>query len=380
MTLLRALSIIAVITTFQSCADPPHVETPVLIEREVINSGMDSFLRNMENEEHFSGIALVMRKGKVIHARGYGMANSEKENSVTTEFHIASITKQFTATAILILVENGIVNLEESINTYLPEEYRTPMWDNVTLHHLLSHTSGITDYAVTREYYNVVKGFCLGNTVDGMIKEAMEKDLEFIPGSKFSYSNIGYTLLGCIIENQTKTPYNDYLKSNIFDPMGMTDSKIHVIGHVPSIDEAEGYRWSDELSLHVPDDVVSLPVTEPDGGLVTTLTDFIKWVGIYLGKKQNVISEKSLEMMTKPYSIIDENGIGGAERSYGYGLIVQDSYLSHGGYIVGFRSDFVVDTQKDLIIVIFTNNTANDPQRISTGLLQLLINTGSKKN
>jgi len=84
------------------------------------------------------------------------------------------------------LVEKGIVSLEESINNYLPKEYISPMWDSVTLHHLLSHTSGITNYEITRDYYEVVNGFCLGNTVDGLVKEAMGKDLEFKPNFCFA--------------------------------------------------------------------------------------------------------------------------------------------------------------------------------------------------
>ena len=99
----------------------------------------------------------------------------------------------------------------------------------------------------------------------------MKKDLEFAPGSKYAYANLGYTLLGVIIENQTKSSYADYIKKHILDPMGMTSSEIHAVGHVPARDEAEGLRWNDKLRTHVPDDVVTLPATERDGGLITTL-------------------------------------------------------------------------------------------------------------
>ena len=372
MQLLKALSIIAVVLLFLSCKGTKHVAKPVLIEREVIDSRIETFLEKMESEEHFTGVVLVLEKEEVIHAKGYGMANSDRKNSVTTAFHIASITKQFTAVAILQLVERGIVSLEGLINEYLPKEYRSPKWDSVTLHHLLSHTSGITNYAVTRDYYMVVKGFCLGNTVDGMVKEAMVKDLEFKPGSKFSYSDINYTLLGFVVENQTQTPYNEYLKDNILDPMGMSDSKIHVIGHVPTIEEAEGYRWSKEQSAHVPDDIISLPVTEPDGGLVTTLTDFTKWVGIYMGRKQTILDQSSISRMTSPIIWVDFKGPRGKPQSYGYGLLVEDELVHHSGYIVGFRSDFIVDRQKEILIAVLSNNTTNNPIRISTGLLKIL--------
>jgi CubicO group peptidase (beta-lactamase class C family) len=372
MQLLRTFSIFSFFLLFISFSGPKHDVNPKLIEREVIVSRCETFLKKMENEEHFTGVALVMIQDEVVHAKGYGMANSERENSVTTAFHIASITKQFTAAAILQLVEKGIVSLEESINNYLPKEYISPKWDSVTLHHLLSHTSGITNYEITRDYYEVVKGFCLGNTVDGMVKEAMGKDLEFKPGYQFSYSDINYTLLGFVIENQTHTPYDEYLKANILDPMGMRASKIHVIGHVPATEEAEGYRWSKEQSVHVPDDIVSLPVTEPDGGLVTTLTDFVNWVGIYLGKDQTILSQNSVAMMTSPLIGANIEGPRGKPQSYGYGLLMEDDLINHSGYIVGFRSDFILDRKKEILIVVFSNNTTNDPIHISNGLLKIL--------
>jgi len=355
-----------------ACGGQKQEARPVLIEREVIDSRIDAFLKDMEREEHFTGVALVMKKEEIIHAKGYGKAKNETENRVTTAFHVASITKQFTAAATLQLVDRGILELEESINEYLPEEYRSSKWDNVILHDLLCHTSGITNYAVTRDYYEVVKGFCQGNTVDGMVKEAMGKELEFDPGSKFSYSDINYTLLGIIIESQTQMPYNEYMRVNVFEPIGMKDSRIHVIGHVPEADEAEGYRWSAEQSVHVLDDIVSLPVTEADGGLFTTLTDFAQWVGLYMDRKQTILNKNSISKMTSPLISVDFTGPRGNPQSYGYGLLLEDELVHHSGYIVGFRSDFILDRQKEILIAVFSNNTTNDPIRISTGLLKIV--------
>jgi CubicO group peptidase (beta-lactamase class C family) len=96
----------------------------------------------MVEEEHFFGVALVMKGGEIVHAKGYGKATDEKDNTVSTAFHVASITKQFTAAAALQRVEKGIVDLDTSVNAYLPERYRSPRWDSVTIHHLLSHSNG----------------------------------------------------------------------------------------------------------------------------------------------------------------------------------------------------------------------------------------------
>jgi CubicO group peptidase (beta-lactamase class C family) len=345
--------------------------------QEVVDPQSEKYLQQMVQEERFSGVALVMKAGTLIHAKGYGSATDEMDNTVDTAFHVASVTKQFTAVAILQLVESGTVNLDTSVNEYLPQQYRSPKWESVNIHHLLSHSSGIPDYALTRDYYEVVDGFCLGDTVDGMVKEAMTKDLEFEPGSEFAYSNIGFTLLGLVIENQTSTPFNEYLKANVLEPMGMASSRIHVIGHVPTANEAAGYRWNEEIGAHSPDKVVTLPVTAPDGGLVTTLSDFIKWADIYMGGRQEILTKQSLATMTTPVIPMpstdsDFEDPRGVPQSYGYGLYIGESFISHTGYIVGFRSHFIVDREKQVLIAVFSNNTTNDPKRISTGLLETL--------
>ena len=385
---LNSTLIICLVLLFAACSGPeeedaagtPTQEVPLI--RELVDSRFDEYLQDMMTDEHFTGVALVMKSGILIHAKGYGNATGKKENTVATVFHVASVTKQFTAAAVLQLVEKGMVDLDVSVNEYLPRKYQSSKWETVSIHHLLSHSSGITDYALTRDYYDVVDGFCLGDTVDGMIKEAMTKELEFEPGSRYSYSNIGFTLLGFVVENQSSTPYHEYLATNIFEPMGMTSSKVHIIGHVPDAEEAKGYRWNEEIGAHAPDEVVTLPVTAPDGGLVTTLSDFAKWSDIYMGSESEVLNAESLAAMTTPAVPIhgtdsDFEDARGVPQSYGYGLFIGDQLVSHEGYIVGYRSHFIVDREKRMLIVVFSNNTTNDPKRISTGILSILDSSSS---
>lgn len=332
----------------------------------------EKFLRQMVAEEHFSDVALVMQGKRVLHAQGYGPANEKEGNLIATVFHIASITKQFTAAAILQLVELEKLNLDHSINDYLPKKYQSSHWDAVTCRHLLSHSSGIEDYAVVRDYYDVVDGFCLGETVDGMIREAMGKPLRFDPGSKFEYSNIGYTLLGEIIEAQTGTTYQEYLKGKIFRPIGMHNTRVHIPGHVPAKGEAAGFRWDENLRKHVKDDVVSLPVTAPDGGMTTTLEDFIKWIRIYTDRESAILKKASVSQIMEKQIKTKFKDANGGEVGYGFGLFVGKDLLSHPGYIVGFRSHFILDTKKGITVVVFTNNTANNPRRIARGLLKIV--------
>lgn len=380
---LNSPLIICSVLLFAACSGPEGDEAhgtstrEVPLIREVVDSRFDEYLQDMMTDEHFTGVALAMKSGILIHAKGYGNATGKKENTVATVFHVASVTKQFTAVAVLQLVEKGMVDLDVSVNEYLPRKYQSSKWKTVSIHHLLSHSSGITDYALTRDYYDVVDGFCLGDTVDGMVKEAMTKELEFDPGSRYSYSNIGFTLLGFVVENQSSIPYHEYMATNILEPMGMTSSKIHIIGHVPDAEEAQGYRWNEEIGVHALDEVVTLPVTAPDGGLVTTLSDFVKWADIYMGSESEVLNEESLATMTTPAVPVhgtdpDFEDARGVPQSYGYGLFIGDDLISHPGYIVGYRSHFIVDREKQLLIVVFSNNTTNDPKRISTGLLSIL--------
>jgi CubicO group peptidase (beta-lactamase class C family) len=386
MNYINAIGIFLLIALVSSCKNNEkevlNKNSSEKIEaiEEVTNPRIEGFINKMIDEEHFKGVVLAAVNNDVIHAQGYGMANDTVKNNFNTKFHVASITKQFTAAAIMQLVEQNKINLEESINNFLPDQYRSNKWDIVTVHHLLSHTSGIEDYAVVRDYYDVEKGFCLGNTVDGMIKEAMSKELDFQPGSQFSYSNIGFTLLGKIIENTTGEPYRNYLKDHVLEPMGMHSSFIHTTNYTASEDEAIGYRWDDELNKHVLDDIVSLPVTEPDGNLVTTLNDFLKWTDIYMENDQEILQKESIAKLMTPNISTNKEDENDTSSMYGYGLFISKETISHSGYIVGFRSHFIVKPQENIRVFVFNNNVSNNPKNISEGIYRILTENENSKN
>ncbi|BAO76434.1 serine hydrolase domain-containing protein [Winogradskyella sp. PG-2] len=379
MKYIKALNIIFILLLLFSCKNKENetgnkiITEEINLSKEITHSEIELLINNKIGEEHFTGVVLVAVNDKIIHAKGYGMAQDGIQNSINTKFHVASITKQFTAAAIMQLLEQKKINLKESINEFLPTQYRSDKWHNVTIHNLLTQTSGIEDYGLTRNYYEVEKGFCLGNTVDGMIKEAMVKELKFPSGSKFSYSNIGYTLLGQIIENTSGEPYDSYMKKHIFEPIGMHNSFIHnTSNYTVANDEAMGYRWDDELNKHVPDDIISLPVTEPDGNLVTTLNDFLEWTSIYTNNNQKVIDDIAIKKMTTPYIKNDFSFLKEKGPWYGYGLSLTDGIISHPGYIVGFRSHFIVDTNNGIKVLVFNNNVSNNPKNVSSGIYNMI--------
>ncbi len=340
------------------------------LTEEVRDARIDAIVREMVAKEHFTGGVLVMQHGRVLHARGYGSASAGRANTFDTKFHVGSITKEFTATAILQLAERGTLRLDGPINTYLPAGYRSAKWDAITVQNLLSHTSGIPDYAVTRGYYHVVNGFCPPDTVDGMLKEAMGKDLEFVPGSRYSYTNLGYTLLGVIIETQSHTKYAEYIRRNILEPLRMSSSRIHIVGRAPAMNEAEGLRWSDARREHVPDEEVTLPATAPDGGLITTLGDFARWSRLFTAGKLPILSADSFRQMTTPHVHI---GNGGPLDDMGYGLFVGDRLIGHGGLVVGFSSQFIFDRDTGTLIAAFSNDVEGNPQQVVFALLTLLL-------
>jgi CubicO group peptidase (beta-lactamase class C family) len=344
-------------------------------QSDVVHQPSENFLKEMIETEKFSGVALVIRGDQVVHSRAYGYANKNNANRLDTVFHVGSVTKQFTAAAIMQLVEQGLIDLNASINEYLPERYQSPNWQSVLVRQLLSHTSGIEDYALTRDYYDVTDGWAFGSTADGMIREAMTKALEFTPDTDHEYSNIGYTLLGEIIEEQSGLPFADYIKTNLLDPLNMKNSRIHTADYIPSENEAQGMRWNKEQGRHTKDELVTLPVTPPDGGLVTTLSDYVKWIAVYRDMKHPRLSKASLERMTLPsipagsYNWPEE-GLDG-EASYGFGITLSGNLLMHEGFIVGYRSAYIYDREDDILIVIFTNNTTNNPFKIAAGLFEL---------
>ncbi|QIG79381.1 serine hydrolase domain-containing protein [Stakelama tenebrarum] len=359
-------------TTIPAAVAPATGE---VVDPEAVDPEAEQFLQRMVAEEHLSGVVLIRRHGVVVHKRAYGEAAPGRPNRVDGRFHIASMTKQFTAAAIMRLAEQGKLRLDETINEFLPPRYRSARWSAVTVKHLLSHSSGIPDYAETRDYYDVTDGRAFGATVDGMIREAMQAPLQFEPGSRFRYSNIGYTLLGQIIEQQSGRGYADYIETELLDPMGMRDSAVHDAEYVASPRDAEGMRWDAASGRQVHDDIVSLPVTAPDGGLITTLDDFARWIVVYRDMAHPRLSRGSIVQMSRQSAPNEhyhwpQQGFRG-EAYYGLGLMRSGDLVMHEGYVVGFRSYFIYSRRDDLLIVLFTNTTSNDVFRIASGLFEL---------
>lgn len=327
---------------------------------------IDELLKMYYDYGQLNGSVLVAEKGKVIYKKGFGMANMEWEipNQPDTKFRIGSVTKQFTATLILQLVEEGKIKLDGKITDYLPD-YRKDTGDKVTIHQLLNHTSGIPSYTG-------LPGFFQNDSRDpysvkDFVKKFASGDLEFEPGSKFSYNNSGYFLLGAIIEQVTGKPYAKVLQERIFDPLGMKDSGYDT--QAPLIKKrASGYQKSPDGYENAPYLDMSLPFAA--GSLYSTVEDLYKWDQAFYENK--ILSAESKKLMSTP-------GLS----NYGYGLTISDrpigkttqkiKLIQHGGGINGFNCLFtkLVD-QKSLIVVLDNVSLGRYHNDITNSIINIL--------
>lgn len=327
---------------------------------------IDKLLARYHQYGQFNGSALVGDNGKVIYKKGFGLANMEWNisNEPDTKFRMGSITKQFTATLILQLVEQGKIKLEGKLTDYLPD-YRKETGSKVTIHNLLSHTSGVPSYTSLPGFFaNVSRN---PFTVDDFIKKYASGDLEFEPGTKFVYSNSGYFLLGAIIEKVTGKPYEQVLKDNIFDPLGMKNTGYDHYGTILG-KRATGYTKTPHGYETAPYLDMSIPYAA--GSLYSTVEDLYLWDQALYGEK--ILSAKSKELMFKPNL-----------NNYGYGFVMTKASLGpnkfavpliqHNGGINGFSTTIVrMINDKRLIVLLDNTEQGGHLDQIASGVMSIL--------
>lgn len=315
----------------------------------------------------FNGSALVAENGKVIYKGAFGQANMEWNipNTPDTKFRLGSITKQFTATAVLQLVEQGKIKLDAKLSDYLPE-YRKDTGAKVTIHHLLTHTSGIPSYTGQPGFFeNVSRN---PYKVDDFVKKYASGDLEFDPGSKYAYNNSGYFLLGAIIERVTGKPYEQVLKENIFDPLGMKNTGYdHHNTILPK--RASGYSKTPDGYTNASYLDMSIPYAA--GSLYSTVEDLYLWdQALYTDK---LLSAQSMALMYKPFL-----------QNYAYGWVVRNAsfkqndqpvqVITHGGGINGFNTTIVRFPKEKNLIVMLDNTGGGYLDRLSDSIAKILYN------
>ena len=324
----------------------------------------DKMLSGQFKSSEPGAAALVARKGRILYAKAFGMANMELgvPMQVGSVFKIGSITKQFTAVAILQLVEKGKIHLEDEITKFIPD-YPT-RGTRITIEHLLTHTSGIRNYATIRD--TTGRG-ALDFTPREMVDYFKNEPMRFEPGTKWEYSNSGYVLLGAILEQVTGKSYGDYLEENIFKPVGMSHS--YYAGDKGLVmNRADGYAKNDRGFVHVP----YLSMTQPyaAGSILSTVEDLFRWNRALLSGR--LVGKEMLAKAWSRYKLAD-----GTETNYGYGwrlgFIQESPSLWHGGLINGFITMALYLPTEDVFVAVFSNSQNNSPEDVTARLAALAI-------
>ena len=310
---------------------------------------IDDYIKREMKKRQIPGVALaVIKDGKVVKMKGYGLANVELGVPVTPDsvFNLASLTKQFTAAAIMLLVEDGKIGLDDRISKYLPNA--PDAWSGITVRHLLTHTSGVKKTELPR----CNESWLLEYTTVQMFEHASKLPPNFAPGERWWYSNQGYILLGMIIEKVSGKRYGEFLRERIFQPLGMNATTIHDGWNVIK-NRAAGYtRRNGELSR----DWYSAAHIELSSayGLLSTSRDLVKWDAALSGEK--TLKKASLDVVWIPVKL--NNGF---HHNYGFGWFLDEfrghRVVQHGGS----TGTFILRLPDDKLTVVFLSNLGEAP-------------------
>jgi len=327
---------------------------------------VDEFIQTEMQKQHIPGVALaVIRDGKVIKSKGYGAANVETNTPVTNEtvFKIGSISKPIIAMGIMLLVEEGKISLDDKVGKYLDGTPDT--WKDITVRHLLSHTSGIIREA---------PGFDPGKIQPDadVIKTAYQSPLVFTPGEKYQYCNVGYFSLAEIIRQVSGKPWGEFLTERIFKPFGMNSTRTTTFDEIIP-NRANGYSFSGSKLSNAE---VYLAL-RPSGAFLSTISDLIKL--------ENALAERSFlkaetrKMMWTPFKFND-----GKDSNYGLGWTIDKvngrNRIGHGGSLNGFKSYFARFVDDGITVIVLTNLAQVDPSELSKGVAAQYIPALAKTN
>lgn len=309
------------------------------------------------------GLALaVLQEGHLILAKGYGLANLEHSVPATehTVFKLASITKIFTATAVMMLVEHGKVGLDDPIKRYLP--YLPASWSAITLRHLLSHTSGLKGYEMF-----IPDDWQPDDPYERIVRSVSELPLVFQPGEAWGYCNSNYVVLGVLIEQVSGLPYRDFVRLGILDPLDMTETRWNIAKEIVP-HRAQGYAWDSETLRNR--DKQSCVWDYADGGLLSTVVDLAKWDAAL--STDELLNRSTLEQMWTPARLRD-----GTSVEYGLGWMIKSAggrrNIGHWGRNPGFIAGISRFVDDGLTVVVLCNRWKADIARLVGQIADLSI-------
>jgi CubicO group peptidase (beta-lactamase class C family) len=324
-------------------------------------AAVEQYVRAELARQRIPGLSVAILRGdRLVLARGYGYANLEHRVKATdsTVYQVGSVTKQFTAAAVVMLSEQGRLGLDDPITRYLPEG--DSVWPGVTIRHLLTHTSGIPEIGDTLDWRR-------DYTEAELVRLAATEPLAFVPGASWNYSSIGYTLLGVILHRVTGVSWGDFLHDRVFRPLGMRTARVNSnTDLIPN--RAAGYEFVHDTLKNQWWASPTLTAMA-DLGLSLSVHDLVRWtVGVDQGK---VLSRPALEASWTPARLT-----GGASIPYGLGwhLSQQRGYrrIGHGGSWQGFWTTIQRYPEFGLTVVVLANLAQANPESIAFGIAGLL--------
>lgn len=325
---------------------------------------VDEYLQKRLKAQPLAGISVaVIQDGKTVYAKGHGLAEVENKVAATedTVYQLASVTKQFTAAAVMLLVEEGRVKLDDPISKHLAN--LPSAWQPLTVRQLLSHTSGVPNY--TRFMDGIIKTKDYSH--EEILKLVTEKPMDFPTGEKWNYSNTGYFLIGMMIEKISGKDYATFMRDRIFTPLGMNSTQINNLRDIIS-NRATGYTVDKGAIKHATRISPSQPYAA--GAMISNVTDLVKWDAALNSEK--LLKAASLKEMWTPMKFND-----GKPAKYGLGFGV-DVYrtlpmISHGGGIDGFSTNITRFPNQKVTVIVLANSDASMADRIAEGVAEFYI-------
>lgn len=360
----KYISIIVIILTL--CVSCKNKTNSIGTENSLENR-LESYI-DACNLNGLSASVLVAKDGNILYSGGVGLRNKTEKLPVTEEtiFTTGSLTKQFTATAILKLQEGLKLSVNDSIYKFFEDVPKDKQ--NITIHQLLTHTSGIVgnlDYGV--DFVPISK--------EEFINQVYNSPLDFEPGKQYSYSNVGYSLLAMIIENISQSDYETYLQKHLFQKAGMQHTG-YLLPRWDTTQIAHGYKCGEDWGTHLlkwqaDSNQISWHL-KGNGGILSNPSDLYKW---YIALKENkIISKKSYEQLT--YSHVKENESGDSHYAYGWTIMNSDrnaKIIAHNGSNGVFYADFLQLPVENTVIIYMTNELRYDSQIVAWEIEQLLF-------
>lgn len=329
---------------------------------------LDAVLKRLTVLQSFSGAALVAHGNRVLLSAGYGWADIEQriQNRSATRLPIASITKQFTAMAILQLQDRGALHVYDRVAAYL--DSAPPAWSAITLHQLLTHTSGIPDYFSLSGYGTLAAA---QPTPEQLIAVFRDAPLDFAPGTQWAYCNSDYVLLGHVIERASGLPYADFLQRNIFGPVGMAQTSYDP-APAASATHPTGYTsWGQPAPADDPSTLYAA------GGLTSTVGDLFLWHRALSTGTPQLASPGAIRAMFTPYAAADNPGGPHTGQGYGYGWFIDTAVPRRRfwdpGAIDGFTSYAAMYPDNGFSVILLSNLGSNDVRSTGEALAAVLL-------